>query len=292
MVEYLSAPYDPAKDSPQSKPWAFRRFQQRGNNPTPWTDEFAEIIIEFGAETWHNGYFADWLGFAMHNQVTAGGREYGLFTRYLVENMKKSPYWESQKLDGKIRFCLGAFYNGNVEKDGQITGYGEDAMKKNPLATLLGHANYVGPKWETGQEAAKVFSDDGVQTTLLSYVQGLEADMQRWSKARDAMATQFHPYDLVAYEGGPGGYALPGTASPEIIEVNEKYGKSLAMGVAALDGWLSSYKYGYTYQNFLGYGQGNYWCSHTDFADGFLPVARLAGFDAAQSLCLRRYDGG
>jgi len=271
LVEYLSAPYDPAKDSPQSKPWAFRRYQQRGNNPTPWTDEFAQIIIEFGNETWHNGFFADWLGFAMRNQVTAGGREYGLFTRYLVENMKKSPYWASQNLDAKIRFDLGAFYNGNVEKDGKITGYGEDAMKKNPMATLLGHANYVGPKWETGQAAAKVYSDDGVQTTLLSFVQGLEPDMQRWSNARQAMAKPFHAYDLAAYEGGPSGYTLPGSAPADVVEVNEKYGKSLAMAVAALDAWLSGYKYGYTYQNFLGYGQGSYWNSHTDFADGFRP---------------------
>ena len=268
FVEYLGAPYDPAKDSPQSKPWAFQRCQQRGNF-RPWTDEFAEIIVEFGNETWHNGVFPDWLGFAMHSQVTQGGREYGLFTRYLIENMKKSPYWASQKLDTKIRFNLGAFYNGKVDSKGQITGYGEDAMKKNPLATLLGHANYVGPKWETGQQAAKVYSDDGVQTTLLSYVQGLEPDMRRWSEARDAMASQFHAYDLGAYEGGPSGYTLPGSAPADVVEVNEKYGKSLAMGVAALDAWMSSYKYGYTYQCFLGYGQGSYWNSHTNFADGF-----------------------
>jgi len=270
FVEYLSAPYDPAKDSPQTKPWAYRRYQQRGN-PTPWTDEFAQIIIEFGNETWHNGHFADWLGFAMYNQVTAGGREYGLFTRYLIDNLKKSPYWASQNLDKKVRFNLGAFYNGKVEKNGKITGYGEDAMKTNPLADLLGHANYVGPKWETGQAAATVYNDDGVQTTLLGYVQGLEPTMQRWSDAHSAMAKEFHAYDLGAYEGGPSGYTIPGKGQTDVVEVNEKYGKSLAMAVAALDCWLSSYKYGYTYQCFLAYGQGSYWNSHTDFAEGFRP---------------------
>ncbi len=30
FVEYLAAPYDPQSDTPQSKPWAYRRFRQRG----------------------------------------------------------------------------------------------------------------------------------------------------------------------------------------------------------------------------------------------------------------------
>lgn len=270
LVEYLAAPYDVAKDSPQSKPWAYRRYQQRGN-ATPWTDTFDQIIVEFGNETWHNGVFPDWIGFAMSGQVHQGGREYGLFTRYLVENIRKSPYWASQKLEGKIRFNLGANYSGTVEKDGAISGYGEDAMKGDPYATVLGHANYVGPKWETGEEAAKTYTDDGVQATLLAYVQGLEPDMQKWGGARDAMAKQHHAYDLAAYEGGPSGYTLPGSAPEDVVEVNEKYGKSLAMAVASLDAWMSSYRYGYTYQNFLGYGQGRYWNSHTLLKDGFRP---------------------
>ena len=78
-------------------------------------------------------------------------------------------------------------------------------------------------------------------------------------------------YDIVAYEGGPSGYALPGQDSPEQKLANEKYGKSLAMAVAALDAWMRSYQYGWTYQNFLGYGQGLYWASHTPLWDGFRP---------------------
>ena len=63
LVEYLAAPYDPKADSPRSKPWAYKRYRQRGIG-TPWTDEFANIVIEFGNETWHNGHFEDWLGFS------------------------------------------------------------------------------------------------------------------------------------------------------------------------------------------------------------------------------------
>ena len=73
LIEYLAAPYDPKPDTPQSKPWAYKRYQQRGVG-TPWTDEFASIIIEFGNETWHNGHFEDWLGFHTRNAIWQGGQ--------------------------------------------------------------------------------------------------------------------------------------------------------------------------------------------------------------------------
>ena len=270
FIEYLAAPYDPQRDTPQSKPWAFRRSQQRGVG-TPWTDEFAEILVEFGNETWHNGLFADWLGFNRYGAVWQGGPEYGLFTRYLIETMKTSPYWKAQNLEKKIRFTLGAGYNGSVEKDGQVRGYGEEAMQTCPDATALGHANYVGPKWETGDRSGLVFDDHGMQATLLGFLAGPEASQIKMGQARAALEKTHHAYDIVAYEGGPSGYALPGRDSPEQKLINEKYGKSLAMSVAALDAWMRSYAYGWTYQNFLGYGQGLYWNSHTPLWDGFRP---------------------
>lgn len=271
LIEYLAAPYDPAKDSPRAKPYAYRRTQHRGDT-RPWTDVFSQIRIEFGNETWHNGVFSDWLGFSLFGNVTQGGKEYGLFTKYLVEEIKRSPYWKSQGLDGKLGFVLGAFYNGDLDWEGKVVGYGEEAIRENPHVADLGHANYVGPKWETGEAAQTTFTDDGVQATLLSWVQCMEPQVQGWARAREALAKQGVNYDLVAYEGGPSGYTLPGQGSPEVVEVNEKYGKSLAMAVAALDSWLGSYGYGYTDQTFLGYGQGQYWNSHTDLARGFRPT--------------------
>ncbi|HPD15486.1 MAG TPA: Ig domain-containing protein [Planctomycetota bacterium] len=270
LVEYLAAPYDPKADTPEAKPWAFRRFQQRGLG-TPWTDEFAEIIVEFGNETWHNGVFDDWLGFRTRNWVHAGGPEYGLFCRYLIENMKKSPHWKPQGLDKKIRFCLGANYDGRIDKDGQVRGYGEEAMQTCPHADILGHANYVGPKWETGDKSSGVFDDHGVQETLLGFLTGVRAGQERMRDAREQLARTHHPYDIAAYEGGPSGYALPGRDNAAQREANENYGKSLAMAVACADAWLGSYELGWTDQCFLGYGQGNYWNSHTWFTNGFRP---------------------
>ena len=270
FIEYLAVPYDRQRDTPESKPWAWRRCQQRGVS-RPWTDEFPEILVEFGNETWHNGVFPDWLGFNRYHAVWQGGPEYGLFARYLIENMKKSPYWKEQGLDRKIRFCLGAGYNGSVEKDGKVRGYGEEAMQTCPYTTALGHANYVGPKWETGDKATAVFDDHGVQATLLGFLAGPEQNQIKMGQARDALEKSHHAYDIVAYEGGPSGYALPGRDSSQQKLVNERYGKSLAMAVAALDAWMRSYQYGWTYQNFLGYGQGLYWNSHTPLWDGFRP---------------------
>ena len=270
LVEYLAAPYDPQRDTPQAKPWAYRRFQQRGIG-TAWTDEFAEIIIEFGNETWHNGVFDDWLGFRTRNWVHAGGPEYGFFCRYLIENIKKSPYWKPLGLNKKIRFCLGANYDGRIDKDGQVRGYGEEAMQTCPNAGILGHANYVGPKWETGDKSSGIFDDHGVQETLLGFLTGVERGQMRMRDAHDQLAKTHHAYDIAAYEGGPSGYALPGRDNAAQREANENYGKSLAMAVACADAWLGSYALGWTDQCFLGYGQGNYWNSHTWFTNGFRP---------------------
>jgi hypothetical protein len=184
--------------------------------------------------------------------------------------MKKSPYWKPQNLQGKIRFCLGGGYgDANVDADGKATGYGELAVGACPGATLVGHANYVGPKWETGDVAQKSFNDRGVQETLLGYVSDMEKIQLGMEKARIVLGKAGHVYDCVAYEGGPSGYTFG--ASPEEAEAQEKYGKSLAMGVAALDSWLGSYEKGWTFQNYLAYSEGVWWSSHTVFSDGFRP---------------------
>lgn len=270
LIEYLAAPYDPKQDTPKSKPWAYLRVQQRGVN-TPWTDEFAEIILEFGNETWHNGLFSDWLGFRTFGAVHQGGPEYGFFARYLIENMHKSPYWKSQNLDRKLRIDLGGNYDARVEKDGKVWGYAEEAMQHCPQAALAGHANYVGPKWETGDASSGKFDDHGVQETLLAFLTDPDRNQIKMMQARESLAKSHHDYDIAAYEGGPSGYALPGRDSPQEKETNEKYGKSLAMAVAAMDSWMRSYAYGWTYQCFLSYGQGTYWNSHTCLWDGFRP---------------------
>ncbi len=135
----------------------------------------------------------------------------------------------------------------------------------------IGHATYVGPKWETGDAPLKTFNDEGVLETLVSYIANSKELWTEQSNAMKKMTGMKMPYDLTAYEGGPSGYFLPGQGDADAVKATEHYGKSLAMGVAALDGWLDATKLGWTYQNFLGYGQGEYWASHTTMGNGFRP---------------------
>jgi len=270
LMEYLGAPYDPEVDTPESKPYAYRRYTQRGVG-TPWTEEFAEIIIEFGNETWHNGVFEDWIGFHLHGWVHQGGPEYGLFAQYLIDVARSSPYWQSQGLGRKVRFALGGNYTGYVDDQGDVWGYVEEAMQECPEGDYAGHANYVGPKWETGDTSYETFDDHGVQETLVGFLTGVEPNQLLMSAARERLAELGFVYDLAAYEGGPSGYALPGTVGAGQVETSEQYGKSLAMAVACVDGWMRSYRDGWTHQCFLGYGQGTHWNSHTPIQDGFRP---------------------
>jgi len=270
FIEYMAAPYDPASDTPQSKPYAYRRYVERGNNGTPWTKEFREIIVEMGNETWHNGAFDDWIGFAGYKEIHQGGAEYGLFSTYIINNIKQSKWWTAGGLDKIVHFNLGGNYGGDVTKTGTVTGYGELAMKHCPQAQYLGHANYVGPKWETNNKPLEEFNDTGIMSTLMDYQFDVKPNQDKMMAAHEKLESEGDHYDILAYEGGPSGYSVDRT-KPAIAAVSEQYGKSLAMAVASLDAWLGSYEQGWTYQNYLGYAQGGKWSSHTMMSEGFRP---------------------
>lgn len=268
LVEYLGVPYDPKKDTPESKPYAYRRYRFRGENGRPWTDEFREILIEYGNETWHNGAGGyGWDGWGRPGYVHWGGTEYGLFARYMFdEHVMKMPEWRRYRLEEKLKFALGGNYEANLDSP---TAYAERAMMRKPSASYAGHANYVGPKWETGDKAAAAsFNDYGVQETLVSRVTGIGETIEGAAKARDALKERGIDYELVAYEGGPSGY----WQNKDNPEVDELYGKSAAMGLAALDAWLYSSQLGFKHQCYLGFSSGKWWSSHTQpEAGGFRP---------------------
>lgn len=267
LVEYLGVPYDPQLDTPQSKPWAYLRFQQRGHGG-PWTDEFREIVLEFGNETWHQGAGGyGWDGFGRPGWVHTGGLEYGLFARYyFVESIVSQSWWNRYDLGDKIRFALNANY------DGQPEAYGELAIRQVPaLKTYLGHANYVGPKWETGETPQQVFDDHGMQETLVGAYTGMYGLIDQVAATRDQfVAAGLADYRPIAYEGGPSGYYVPGQGTITQTRISQLYGKSLGMGVAALDTWLYSSLHGYAHQEFFSMGSGENWTSHTmPLAGGF-----------------------
>ena len=268
LAEYLGVPYDPAIDTPASKPWAYLRYQQRGQG-TPWTDEFREIVIELGNETWHAGVFAGWHGFGRPNWVHHGGREYGLFADYYFNRMVAAQSWWSENhLDQKIKFALGANYDGSPD------AYGELAAQNAPdVTSYLGHANYVGPKWETGEVPFQSFDDHGMQETLVGAYLTMFPLIEEVAATRDQLkAGGLADYRPIAYEGGPSGYYLPGNGTPEQVAISQQYGKSLGMAVSAMDAWLYCSLNGYAHQEYFAFACGGNWTSHTmPRAGGFRP---------------------
>ncbi|MBI2569392.1 MAG: hypothetical protein HYV63_20450 [Candidatus Schekmanbacteria bacterium] len=268
LVEFLGVPYDAEIDSPQSKPHAFRRYQFRGGDGTPWTDEFREILLEYGNETWHNGAGGyGWDGFGPPGWVHFGGAEYGLFARFMIEdNAMAVPAWNALDLGRKIKFVLGGNYMADPT---EVTSYGEQAVQRATSISYVGHANYVGPRWETGDTGFATFNDHGVQETLIAMETNMKGIIDDAVAARATLnATAGTDYRVMAYEGGPSGY----WQNQENPEIDELYGKSLAMGVAALDAWLYSSLRGYGHQCYLGFSSGSWWTSHTmPEAGGFRP---------------------
>ena len=264
LIEYLSGTVNPNDPSEAArKPWAWLRYRQRGT-VTPWTDEFPFISIEFANETWHNGWMRLWRGYGRTNFIHSGGQEFGLFARFWIDAAKRgAPDWGERKLGDKLRFVMGANYS---------TGYAEIGWPSAQDVAYVGHATYVGPKWETGEAQFTTFDDHGMQATLLG---ALGLGLNSFADARDAALKRYgRSYTLVAYEGGPGGYYLPGSGhTAEEVEITEKYGKSLGMATAALDAWLLAAKLGWTEQLFLAMGQGEYWSSHTSMMRGYRPHA-------------------
>ncbi len=269
LIEYLAEPYDPRRDTPQQKPWAYMRFLQRGHG-RPWIDDFREIIIEFGNETWHNRLFADWIGFGQFCAVHQGGREYGLWARYVIENMRKHPAW--QRASGKIKFCLGGNYAARIdEKTKRVSGYGQEASQACRLNAYEGHAVYVGRLWELGEQGLAELSRDGWQATLLAYQVYARPRYEKIGQAHKLLLAQGLKQELVSYEGGPSGFPLPHRASKDAVRISNIYGHSLAMAVAALQCWLDTYRLGWRYHCYFFFGQGQNWASHTYDNEGCLP---------------------
>jgi hypothetical protein len=110
FIEYMAAPYDPAKDTATARPWAFKRYQQ--GQRRPWAEEFDKIYLELGNETWNNLFspwgFDDMTDAATGRRYTAG-EVYGLMQQHVIATLRSSPYWQAAGLSDKIEFVLGGW---------------------------------------------------------------------------------------------------------------------------------------------------------------------------------------
>jgi hypothetical protein len=207
LIEYLAAPYDPAIDSPATKPWAAKRHAQ--GRAAPWTDAFDRIRLEYCNESW-NYLFAPYA----FNSLT-----YGRFAEYYFAKAQASPWW----IPGKFDLVLNG-WTLSPEPD----GFGQAAKSQSPSATAVDTTAYIGG-WERGQFIGGTnLTDVGFQDTLLYAAYDQQRFHRRHVSTRDQMAAEGRPYRLMVYESGPG-YSLPNGGRPFIL-VEQQYGKSLAAG--------------------------------------------------------------
>ncbi|MBU0500870.1 MAG: hypothetical protein KJ558_14410 [Gammaproteobacteria bacterium] len=259
LMEYLAAPFDPAKDDPAAKPWAYKRYRQ--GQQRPWLDEFDRVYFELGNETW-NGLFRPWTFEDMTDAATgehySGGRVYGLFQEHVISILRSSPYWQPAGLDRKVDFILGGWADQE---------YGKDAASASPSSRFLTIGAYIGG-WDEA-EGPPDLSDRSFFSVLNQVSQSAIPNAER--HAAEVRGIGREGLGVGTYEAGPG-YALSGlnnaTVSEKQAEEQEQVMKSLAAGTATLDTFLARARLGFRLQNFFTFGEGSYWRSHAKWYRG------------------------
>lgn len=256
LIEYLAAPFDPARDTPASKPWAAKRHAQ--GQHAPWTDRFDRIYFEVANETW-NGRFAPWI-FQPGRDAATGerltrGAMYGLYHDHVWRILRQSPHWEAAGLERKITGVLGGWQLGNFSKE---------AAAHSQTAGLMTIGSYIGGwevKGQVPQETPEGFFNlltHAEQTTRPSVERHL-ADLARINRDRDT------PIRFGTYEAGPG-YVFEGAGggklTPDGHARQERVMKSHAAGTATLDMFLTMAARGAATQNLFLFGEGERWHSH------------------------------
>ena len=262
LVEYLAAPYDPAKDTPKTKPWAYKRYSM--GQEKPWTDEFSKFLFEVSNETW-NPMFSPWnfpwqkMTDAATGRIYAGGELTGLTTSYILDQMKQSPYWPA--LGPKLESVVGGW---GIELGDN--GFGQAAVKVAPEITHNLVANYNGG-WDEGAAPAAA-NDDGFRLALTVAPQHISLTTRELAETRDRLAAQGVHYKIGTYEAGPG-YSLPSTVTKDQMESESQVMKSLAAGTGTLDCFLDGAQQGMVLQNFFTYRRNRtFWTSHAELRNG------------------------
>jgi hypothetical protein len=244
LVEYLAAPYDPAVDTPEAKPWAAKRHTQ--GRTTPWSAAFDRIYLEIGLEVWNNGF----APFATPPMTDASssveyspGEVYGLWTESMIATMKSSPYWPA--LEAKMRFVL----SGQATQPGFIDG----AIARAPSAHFATGAPYLGG-WES--------HSGPFQQRSVDYCNALFYGVAGMAEYGDHITREARAANMGSgtYESGPG-YSLADMTDAE-SDAEQRVGKSKAMAVAMLDSYLALAERGATLQSWFAIHPGAGWASH------------------------------
>lgn len=266
FVEYMAAPYDPATDSPQTKPYAAKRHAQ--GQTRPWVDEFDSIVFELSNETW-NRMFTPWIwptmidqatGKVYHGSGSSWGEVYGMFQEYVIGILRSSPYW-TPRLEEEFVFHIGGFTKWT---------YGFNAAKHSPSTELITHAAYNGG-WDEGEGPPQ--PNPPSYFNVLSQVYQGAIPVARINKERliEFNAGREVQVRLGTYEAGPG-YAMSGLnnarVTPEEARGQEEVMKSMTAGTATLDSFLARAQHGYWADGFFTFNEGHRWSSHAKWYRG------------------------
>jgi hypothetical protein len=268
LVEYLNAPYDPAVDTPEKKPWAYKRYRQ--GRTEPWTNAFSKIYFEISNETW-NPLFRPWIfnWLKMTDEVTGrryeSGELYGLFQEHVLQTMRSSPYWTAE-LDRKFEAVLGGWA---IQTDDK--GYGQQAARTSPSSKHVTIAAYNGG-WDEKEPPAEANDDFRFKALSQTVQQAIPRADQLVAWLHQHNAANRGQAVLGTYEAGPG-YNLNGLnnvrMTPKQVEAESQVMKSLAGGTATLDSFLARGERGFVLQNFFTFSRNrHYWTSHAPLTSG------------------------
>lgn len=295
FAEYVLAPYNPVTDTPQSKPWAYRRYSALGWGESV-VDRFPQIMFEVGNENWNTT-----IGFytipALNGQ--SGGTVNGLWLDYVVGLIEASPHWQSSYAP-KWRNYLGGWAT-------QIdSGWSADSAEASVTADLLGPADYNGVSWDNGATQTADPEDDAAWDYTIGNsvlpVGGGSTDRrhkaQRFTALCDAVSVgRAKPLRPAIYEAGPG-YMLDGlndaSVDKEQAAAQEFVMKSVGAGTATLDAFLIQAANGCALNNFFMFRATDTWSSHATPINGgasnppwmwtrWLNVTFPAGFTAREA---------
>jgi hypothetical protein len=263
LVQYLAAPWDPARDRAEERPWAARRAAH--GQVRPFADEFRRILIEVGNEMWNPIMPIHVAGLELVDAADGtrhgSGAVYGMWQEYCIQAMKRSRWW-TPELERKVEFVIGGW---------AINSFGYEAARRSPSSRHVLVADYNGG-WDAG-EGPESDRDAALRKTLLFGVQAGRPNAIRLRGERDQCERAGgRRLAIGSYEAGPG-YNMNGLngarMTPEMVEFESRVMKSLAAGTATLDCFLAQAEQGAGLQNFFTFGRNrHYWTSHAQARNG------------------------
>ncbi len=263
FVEYMAARYVPGVDTPESRPWAYKRYMQ--GRVEPWIDAFDRIYLEIGNETW-NPLFSPWVFVPMTDEVSgrhySAGEVYGRFQEYVYRLFRSSPYW-SAELESKLIPVVGGW--------AARPAYGFDAVMASPSSKFLAIAAYNGG-WDEGEGIPEAGADAYFRV-LSQTSQSAETVAEDYGRRLRRFLRRHGDRDLRlgVYEAGPG-YVMNGLNGMKVTrdeaKRQETIMKSFPAGVATLDAFLARAERGFDLQGFYAFGRGVRWSSHRNWYDG------------------------